>query len=288
VSSFQRAREALGLRLRELRRDAHLTGRQLADARDWHPSKISKIEGGKQTPSEADLESWARACGQPKLIPELVASLRTLETHYVEWRRMFRAGMAAKQQAVAELEAETAFIRNFETVVIPGLLQTPEYARFRLAEGIEYDEAPDDLDEAVAARMHRQQVLYRTGKKFHFVIAESALRIRLCPPEVMAGQLDRLVTLSTMPALRFGVIPFDVTYPAAPMHGFWIFDERLVTVENRTAELSITQPSEVEGYLRIFGRLAEVASYGSSARTVITRVLADLVASTSDAAHEDA
>ncbi|MCA1672296.1 MAG: DUF5753 domain-containing protein, partial [Actinobacteria bacterium] len=53
------------------------------------------------------------------------------------------------------------------------------------------------MDDAVAARMQRQQVLYRTGKRFHFLIAESALRTRLCPPEVMIGQLDRLVALST-------------------------------------------------------------------------------------------
>lgn len=76
MSNFQRAREALGLRLRELRRDARLTGRQLAAVHGWHPSKVSKIEGGKQTPSEADIEAWARACGQPELVDELTATLR--------------------------------------------------------------------------------------------------------------------------------------------------------------------------------------------------------------------
>ena len=279
MSTFQRAREALGLRLRELRRDAHLTGRQLAELNGWHPSKISKVENGKQTPTEANLEAWARACGKPELVDELIATLRTLETHYVEYRRMFRSGMTAKQQAWADLEAETTFTRNFETAVIPGLLQTPEYARSRLTEGITYDESLDDLDDAVGARMQRQQVLYRTGKRFHFVIAESALRTRLCPPEVMVGQLDRLVALSTVPTLRFGVIPFEETFPKAPLHGFWIFDERVVMVENMTAELNLTQPSEVERYLRIFGQLADVARYGSDARAVVTRALADLTAS---------
>lgn len=90
MSSFQRAREALGLRLREIRRDARLPGRQLAAVHGWHPSKISKIEGGKQTPSEADIEAWAQACGQPELVGELIACLRTLEGQYVEFRRMFR------------------------------------------------------------------------------------------------------------------------------------------------------------------------------------------------------
>ncbi|HMH92038.1 MAG TPA: Scr1 family TA system antitoxin-like transcriptional regulator [Streptosporangiaceae bacterium] len=104
---------------------------------------------------------------------------------------------------------------------------------------VEYDGAPDDLDEAVGVRMQRQQILYRTGKQFHFVITEAVLRYRLCPPEVMLGQLDRLVTLSTMPTIRFGVIPFEAKLPLAPVHGFWLMDERVVIVENFTASQNL-------------------------------------------------
>jgi transcriptional regulator with XRE-family HTH domain len=278
MSSFQRAREALGIRLRELRRDARLTGRQLAEHTGWHPSKVSKIEGGKQTPADADLEAWARACGQPGLAAELIASLRTLESHYVEHRRLFHAGMSPQQRAFGELEDQTAEVRNFENVFVPGLLQTPDYARYRLAEGIEYDGAPDDLDEAVGVRMQRQQILYRSDKRFHFVITEAVLRYRLCPVEVMLGQLDRLVTLSTMPTIRFGVIPFEASLPLAPVHGFWLMDERVVVVENFTASQNLTQASEVGSYVRIFDEFAKAARYESQARAIITRVLADLTA----------
>jgi len=246
MSSFQRAREALGIRLRELRRDARLTGRQLAERNGWHPSKVSKIEGGKQTPTEADLEAWASTCGQSDLAPELIASLRTLESHYVEHRRLFHTGMSAQQQAFSELEDQTVVVRNFENVFVPGLLQTPE------------------------------QILYRSGKKFHFVITEAVLRYRLCPPEVMLGQLDRLVTLSTMPTIRFGVIPFEAKLPLAPVHGFWLMDERVVVVENFTASQNLTQASEISAYVRIFDQLAGAARYESDARTVVTRALADL------------
>jgi transcriptional regulator with XRE-family HTH domain len=280
VSSFQRAREALGLRLRELRRDSRLTGRQLAAAQGWHPSKVSKIEGGKQTPSEDDISAWARACDRPELTDELIASLRTLEGQYVEFRRMFRTGQRAMQEAIAEIESETGLLRNFESVFVPGLLQTPEYARSRLAEQLEEIGAADDVDEAVAARMHRQQTLYRTGRRFHFVITEAVLRYRLCPPEVLAGQLDRLVSLSTLTTIRFGVIPFETQLPVAPVHGFYVYDERMVQVEHLTAELKLTQPSEIATYIRFFGQLAEAARYGSEARVVITRALADLMAST--------
>jgi len=278
MSSFQRAREALGIRLRELRRDARLTGRQLAERTSWHPSKISKIESGKQTPTGADLDAWAGACGQPDLAAELIAGLRTLELHYVVHRRLFRTGMSAQQRAFAELEDQTAEVRNFENVFVPGLLQTPEYARCRLAEGIDYDGAPDDLDQAVAARMIRQQILYRSGRRFHFVITEAVLRYRLCPLHVMLGQLDRLVALSTMPTVRFGVIAFEASLPLAPVHGFWLMDERVVVVENFTASQNLTQASEIASYVRIFDELAKAARYDSEARAIITRVLADLSA----------
>jgi hypothetical protein len=106
------------------------------------------------------------------------------------------------------------------------------------------------------------------------------LRYRLCPPDVLAGQLDRLVSLSTLKTIHFGVIPFEVRLPVAPVHGFHLYDERVVFVEHFTAELQLTQPSEVATYLTLFGRLAEAARYGAAARVVITRALADLMATT--------
>lgn len=279
MSNYQRAREALGLRLRELRRDGRLTGRQLAAEHSWHPSKVSKIESGKQTPSEGDLEAWAGSCGCPDLTEELIASLRTLEGQYIEFRRMFRAGQRSMQETIAEIESDTEFLRNFENVFVPGLLQTPEYARHRLAANLEEIGAADDVDGAVAARMQRQQVLYRPGKRFHFVITEAVLRYRLCPSEVLAGQLDRLVSLSTLTTIKFGVIPFERQLPVAPVHGFYVYDERVVQVEHLTAELKLTQPSEIATYITFFGQLAEAARYGAEARSIITRALADLLAS---------
>ena len=105
------------------------------------------------------------------------------------------------------------------------------------------------------------------------------MRYRLCPPEVLAGQLDRLVSLSTLTTIRFGVIPFEAQLPVAPVHGFYVYDERMVQVEHLTAELKLTQPSEIATYIRFFGQLAETARYGTGARAIITRALADLMAS---------
>jgi transcriptional regulator with XRE-family HTH domain len=278
VSSYQRAREALGTQLRELRLDARLTGRQLAESQGWHPSKVSKIEAGKQTPSQADVEAWSIACDRPDLTAELVASLNSLEGQYQEFRRLFRAGQRAAQESIAEYEAAATTTLNFESVLVPGLLQTSEYARAMLSERLDDIAGVDDVDDAVAARMQRQQVLYRAGKRFHFVITEAVLRYRLSAPEVMAGQLDRLVALTTLTTIRFGVIPFHVQLPVFPLHGFFIYDQQAVHVENFTAALKLTQPAEIEAYAKIFGQLAGAALYGAEARVLITRALADLAA----------
>ena len=197
---------------------------------------------------------------------------------YVEFRRLFRAGQQAFQHSLAEVEAAATTTLNFENALVPGLLQTAEYARAMLSERLEDLAGVDDVDEAVAARMQRQQVLYRTGKRFHFVVTEAVLRYRLSVPEVMAGQLDRLVTLSTLTTIRFGVIPFHVQLPVFPLHGFFVYDQQAVHVEHFTAALKLTQPAEVAAYGKIFGQLAGVAEYGARARSLITRALADLAA----------
>jgi transcriptional regulator with XRE-family HTH domain len=284
VSGFQRSREALGRRLREMRSDAHLTGRQLAAAAGWQPSKVSKIEGGRQTPSSADLRAWARFCGTEAEMPELSAALRSLDDQYTDHRRMFRTGLPGRQRSIAEIEARTTFTRNFEPCFIPGLLQTPEYARNRFAEGDEGDQdrgvprSEAELEEAIAARIERQQVIYRPGKMHHFVVTEAALRYTLCPPDVMAGQLGQLIAATSLQTIQFGVIPFSTPMPVGPLHGFYIYDKSSVFVELYTAGLHINQPNEIAAYLRVFGHLAAAAHYGAAARNVITSALTDLSA----------
>lgn len=278
MTSFQREREALGQRLRELRRDARRTGRQLAETQSWQPSKVSRIESGKQTPSDADVEVWAESCGAPEVTSDLIASLRSLEGHYIEHRRAFRAGMARFQRTIAEQEAEYTVIRNFQSSIIPGLLQTPEYARHQFVDRVKYGGPPTDLDESVAARMARQQILYRPETKAHFVLTEAPLRYRLCPPEVLEGQLDRLLSLANMRTVRLGVIPFETQYAKAPLHGFSVYDDRRVGVETLTATLRLYESFEISAYLELFAEYANAAVYGAEARSLITRVLSELAA----------
>ena len=85
----------MGVRLRDLRRDSDLSGIDLARANGWQPSKVSKIENGKQTPSEADLRAWCDRCGSIDQLPDLIASVRAIETQFAEWRRILKTDGSA-------------------------------------------------------------------------------------------------------------------------------------------------------------------------------------------------
>lgn len=127
ASNVSEARNALGNRLRELRQQADLTGRQLAESLGWPPSKVSKLENGRQTPGDDDIRAWTRVTNSTGEAEALLASLHTLEVQYAEWRRIFRAGLRPRQNELAEWDQKTRLIRAFEATVIPGLLQTAEY-----------------------------------------------------------------------------------------------------------------------------------------------------------------
>ncbi|GAA1001493.1 helix-turn-helix transcriptional regulator [Acrocarpospora macrocephala] len=276
VTSVHEARDALGRRLRELRQAAGLSGRQLAESLSWPPSKVSKLENGRQTPTDDDVRGWTAATGSAGETEALLASLHTLEVQHAEWQRQLKVGLKPHQQEIATLDARTRLFRAFESTFIPGLLQTAEYARFRFAQSITVFKVRNDIDEAVAVRVQRQDILYRPDKRFHFILTEAALRYRLCPPGIMLGQLDRMVSFSALPNVKLGIIGFETAYTVAPAHGFWLLDNDRVMVETFSAELNLTQPQELALYSGVFDSLAAVADYGRSARAIINRVIEDL------------
>lgn len=276
------ARRALGKRLRELRSSAGITGRDLAESLGWQASKVSKLENGKQTPSDDDIRSWARLTGSEAETEGLLASLHTLETQYADWQRQLRGGLRPHQYQLAEIDARTKLFRVFDPATIPGLLQTAEYARARFTEGAVLFNMPNDIDLAVRTRMQRQELLYRRDKRFHFVLTEAALRYRRSSLEVQLAQLDRLMSLSALPNVKLGIIGFGTQLIVGPWHAFWLRDQGRVTIETFSAELNLAQPQEIALYTGIFSRMATIASYGRAARSIITRVIDDLAPEAGD------
>lgn len=265
----EHARQALGARLREIRREARLTARALSDGSGLHFTKISKIEHGKQAPSEDDLAAWCRACGADGQLNDLIATARAVETMYVEWRRAWRFGMKHSQQARNVLHEQSKLFRIYEPGIIPGVFQTAEYAAAVLSQVIEFNQIPNDLDGAVAARLERQRFLYTGDRRYLVVLEEQALKTRVGTVETMRGQLDRLLAVMSLQRVSLGIIPAMAERRIWTSAGFWIFDKHTVRVETPSAELTITQGGEIAVYEKRLAWLQEVAVYGGEARALI-------------------
>jgi transcriptional regulator with XRE-family HTH domain len=270
----QQAREALGARLKDLRKDAGLTGRALADAAGWHEAKVSKIEHGRQNPTEGDLQAWCLYCNAPGQLPDLIATVRHIEAMYLEWRREMRTGQKRLQESFGPLWERTQLFRIYEPGLIPGIFQTAEYASAVISHNIERFRTPNDLEEAVAARMERQRVLYTGDRRFMIVLEEQALRTRAGNAQTMVGQLDRLLAVMSLQRVSLGIIPSMGERRTWISEGFWIYDQEKVIVETRSAMLTISPPREIAIYADVFERLQQSAVYGDKARAVIAGVLA--------------
>ncbi|MFC8715809.1 helix-turn-helix domain-containing protein [Kitasatospora sp. NPDC057198] len=271
-TDYQRAREALGKRLHQLRGEAGLTGRQLAAALGWAHSKISKLENGQQTATAADLTAWAEATGQPGAAASLVADLRGLETNYQSWRRRLAKGHQPIQEAIRKAEQVVGHTRAYEPLTVPGLLQTPEYARAVFAANAVLHQSPRDTDAAVMERMRRQEALYQPGKRFEFIVSEAALRSLICPREAMVAQVYRLAGAIGLPNVSLGIIPFATQLTLGLRHSFWIQDDQYVTVETISAEQYLDSPTDVALYLRAWEMYQAVAVFGTEAHRLLSSV----------------
>ncbi|MDO0933937.1 helix-turn-helix transcriptional regulator [Streptomyces sp. DG2A-72] len=271
-TDFQQAREALGARLRELRLSApegRLTGPQLALRLDWPHSKIYKLENGRQTATTEDLRAWAEGVDQPQAFDELDARLKGFESHIRSWRRQLAAGHRPVQDSWNAEIARSSLIHAWEEAVVPGMLQTADYARHIFLRYADLQNSVRDTDAAVRARMKRQEWLYQGGKKFHALVWEAALHARICPPSTLAGQLDRLAGVIGMDTVELGIIPLGAPLKIPAANGFWVLDDRLVIAEDWHAELWLDDADSITTYLRVWDTLRESAVYGADAHNVI-------------------
>ena len=277
-TDFQTARESLGARLRELRAEAGMEGKDLAARLGWQTSKVSRLQNGKQTPTRDDLTAWAGAVGQPDVIAELHGLLAGLDMkqQHRSWRRQLAGGHRGRQEIAVRQMETTKLIRGLEVVRVPGLFQTPEYARVLFDSNAEFRGITPTTDGAVEARMRRQEALYDPEKSFRFLVCEAALYHRSCPVDVMAEQLDRLYNLVGQRRIELGILPFGAQLRRTAPHAFWIYDRRLVIVETISEELWLTGDEDIELYERAWDWLSETAEYGAPARRLIGRARASL------------
>ncbi|SEQ98764.1 Helix-turn-helix domain-containing protein [Streptomyces sp. yr375] len=276
LSTAQAARAAVAGRLDEIRKDAGLTGHELAQRCGWHKSKASRIARAKTVPSDADIRAWCRACDAEVLAADLIAASRTAESMYVHWRQIHRDGMRRVHEKTVPLYERTTHFRVYASNVVPGMLQTAGYATGLLRSITDFQNTPDDVDDAVQARLNRSRVVYEGNHRFALLLEETVLHHRVCETAAMADQLRYLLDVMSRPNVSLGIIPFAARRTVWPLEAFYAFDDVQVAVETLTAEVNITAPGEIRAYLKAFAGLSRSALHGAAARVRITRALDSL------------
>jgi transcriptional regulator with XRE-family HTH domain len=273
-SSAQAARERVARRLRDLRADAGVTGKELAERCGWTHPKTSRLENARTPPTPDDIRRWCAACGADDQAADIIVESRDAESQYGEWRRKVRVGLKRLQDSYVELYRSTELFRIYSPTLVPGLLQTQGYARALLSANARLLGIPDDSDEASVARVERSKVIHEPGHRFVLLIEEGVLRYQLGDADAMAAQLGHLLTAGALPSVSLGIIPDSTPERALwPQELFHVYDDTLVSVELLSARVRVTQPSEIALYLKAFEQLRSMAVYGADARALIVKAI---------------
>src|SRR6266508_4547995 len=260
-ASAQRLR--VGAELRRIREAAGLSGEQVAAALGWSQPKVSRIETGRTAFTVKDVAGLLALYGVPDDVRAELLAATAVDTGEGAW--IVRAGgFPRRQGSVASLEAVTKRIRQYQPVVVPGLLQTREYARAIIAAA-----GAADPDAVAEARMRRQEVLtMKNAPRFDVVLDARALLYRASPLDVLQDQVARLAERARQPGVNLYVIPLGAEHDALSTVGFTLFDFRfkgspsVVWIESPAGDVYYSAPDDVRQYVTLFRRLRGVA-FGS-------------------------
>jgi transcriptional regulator with XRE-family HTH domain len=277
VPDISPARRRLGARLRELRALRFRSGTALAEHLGWQQSRVSKLETGTQLPSEADLTAWLTATGQTSdeardSLAEMVMAARLNYRVWTdEWARP--GGIASAQDAITAEEMGATRLASLQPAVVPGLVQTQQYAREVLTApgGPRLVGDAGQVEQMLAARQRRQELLY-AGKTIQLVMSEAALRIWFISADTLRGQRDRLIQAIELPGVEIGILPFDRPNPVPGFAGFDLIGSTVAFVESLTGEQRIDAPDEVAVYVKALDLALAAAVTGDAAIELIKAV----------------
>lgn len=267
------ARRTVAARLRSLRQAAGFGQTQLSEATGISQGKISKVERGEQPIRLDQAELWIRACGASEdqvrgLLDLAEAALSETST----WRAEHRYGLTAKQHRVADLQDRTKRLREFNPAVVPGLVQTYDYARTIL--GMVDVSDQQDVETAAQARVERQSILDDPHKTVQLIVTHSALLWQMDD-----AQRAHLVHMARRGDGSLGVLPASPAAGLPPfVNPFVIYEftgggDPLVVVETYLGEMYHDDPRDVNTYSEIFESFAAAALFGAQAEAELSRIL---------------
>ena len=275
-------RRRLRTELRTARLNKRFTQEQVANDMAWSLSKMNRIEKAKTGISVNDVKALIPLYEITERTNELVALARAAK-QIPWWRRRYSEVAPAKLLDLIDYEHAASAVNQFETMFVPGILQTEEYASAVLQDF--YDAKSDD--ERVAAlvelRTRRRDLLTsEDAPKFTFIMDESILHRLVGGPSVMRRQLEQLVNATTLPNVTIRVVPFTAgLYPGmkGPFEAVEFDDtpdESIVFVEEQSGFFIEDDPDKTNDYLEAFRRIAEKALAPSDSVSRLLKAVSEM------------
>ncbi|WP_067456546.1 helix-turn-helix domain-containing protein [Actinomadura macra] len=259
-------RRRLSAELLRLREAAGITATAAAKRLDWHPSKLTRMERNEwRRPLPRDVVDLLDLYGiTDEGRRERLVTLAK-EGRQRGWWHPYEAELSDQYTTYIGLEAEAASVLSFEALMVPGLVQTDDYAREVMRSG-QAEIADDEVERRVELRLARQRVLTRDDPlRLSVVFDEAVLHRVVGSPEIMRVQFRHLLEMAKHPRVTLQAIPFTAGAHPGVLGPFAILrfadpaDPEAVYVENLAGELFVEEPVEVERFQIAFQRLVAVA-----------------------------
>jgi len=274
-------RRRLALELRRLREAARLTCEEVGEHLECSASKISRVETGRVSVSPRDVRDMLELYGVPADQRESLVQLAR-DSRQKGWWHAYSDTMQPQMATYIGLESAASEIRIYEVSLIPGLLQTEDYARAVIRAGMVNSPA-EDIERRVSLLMARQPAVVRDDPpKVWAVLDEAALRRRVGGSGLMRLQLEHLLAQAALPNVAVQVIPFAGGAHPAMGRPFIIlvFPERVDTdvvyLEDLTSALYLEDVAEVDRYNVFFNHLRATALSFDDSAALITSVLKEM------------
>jgi transcriptional regulator with XRE-family HTH domain len=275
-------RRRLGSVLRRLRERAGIKMDEAADRIDGDKPKISRIENGKLGVRRLEVEALLDLYGvtDERLIASLVALAR--QSRKKSWWHQYGERLTPDFQERLDLENDTEQIHTYQPLLVPGLLQTPEYAE-TVIRSAERAASEEQIDAYIATRLARQEILQRDKPpQYICILDEAVLHRQVGGPAIQGAQLGRLMEVNSPPEVTIQVVPFGQGWHAGLDGGFSFFsypdpmDLDVVTVEYMDGILYLEGDSCVVKYRMAFDQLRASALSSQQSMELISRLTREL------------
>lgn len=281
-------RRQLGRYLRDLRGRARLTVKAASERLEWSEAKIWRIETGQTSMRSLDVEQVCRVYGAPRELTEALMALAK-ETKARGWWMSYGDVIPEGFDVYIGLEEAAARLSWYESELVPGLLQTEDYARTLISTD-NPDVPVEEIDRRVQLRIARQALITRASEppELNVVLNEAILRRPVGSAKIMAHQLTHLVSVGELPNVTIKVMPFDVGLHYGVMSGPFVMLEfpindngsasepPTIYVDSFTGALFLDKPNEIDRYSIAFKNIWATASSETATKNLIAQVAREL------------